>query len=67
MADWTSVEDKLPRVGRDIWATDGVEVEQGFRSAVDKDDKHNWCDFPFVVTHWMPYIIPRPPKQEPRQ
>ena len=53
---WISVEDELPKVLTDIIATDGINIEFGFRSSVDNDNKHNWCDFWFPVTHWM--LIP---------
>ena len=51
MNNWISVEDKLPELSDDVWATNGSEVGIGFSSGLD--DKNHWCDFYFPVTHWM--------------
>ena len=57
--EWISVKDRLPEIGEDVWATDGVSLEYGFRSAVDSEPS-KWCDFWFTVSHWQPAMIPEP-------
>ena len=61
---WISVEDRLPEPLQDVWATNGKEVEDGFRSILDKDSKYAWIDFGFEVTHWMEREIPQPPGEK---
>ena len=60
MADWISVDVQLPSPDLDIWATDGIHVEMGFRSYADTD-KSDWLDFSFPVSHWLPCIDDEPP------
>lgn len=54
-----SVTKELPEVNKDVICfgidEDGeTKVEEGFRSAVDKDNKpHEWADFSYIVTHWI--------------
>lgn len=49
--EWISVNDKLPETGVDVWTTDGVNIDLGFRSMLDtKPDV--WIDFLFKVAFW---------------
>ena len=49
---WINVDDELPIIGEDIYATDGSSIEFGFRSAADTD-RYKWFDFWFPVSFWM--------------
>jgi hypothetical protein len=59
---WISVEERLPEREQDVWATDGKQVEEGFRSTED-DNMQHWFDFHFPVTHWMVIEKPQPPME----
>lgn len=56
---WISVEDGLPAINEEVWASNGVDVDLGFRSNLD--NKNNWCDFWFKVTHWKLFVKPEAP------
>ena len=61
--NWISVEDSLPDICEDVWATNGSEVDIGFRSGLD-NEKNHWIDFYFPVTHWMIYDTNNLPEWE---
>lgn len=51
---WYNVDEKLPEPGVDVLALNFYDVascEFGFRSDLD-EDKHDWIDFGFPITHW---------------
>ena len=53
--EWISVRDRLPEEMANIIATDGMNVEVGFRSCIDDPEyTDEWLDFHFIVTHWIP-------------
>lgn len=61
--DWISIEDDLPRVGRDVLATDGRLVGIVYRSY--EENIWEYVAYPVatgIVTHWAYY--PDPPRSK---
>ena len=60
-AEWISVEDAEPEVGRKILFYDGKKIRLGSRESV-YNKYISQKNYPFTATHWMP--LPEPPNDK---
>ena len=67
MAEWVSVEERLPEKGGVALVWDGKYRKVGcygrfgWHEEYDPDDERSVGHFIYDVTHWMP--LPEPPKE----
>lgn len=62
---WISVDDRHPKSGTRVLATDGVFVGEAYRTSADTWRRYDgiamWGCIGSVVTHWMP--LPKAPEE----
>ena len=65
--EWVSVEDAVPDPGERVLATDGIFVDEAYRTSADSWHRHT--GFPWrdgvtgrTVKYWM--LLPAPPAKE---
>jgi hypothetical protein len=57
---WISVENKLPKIGKDVLTYDGENMLVEY--LLNDEDVLTWSCSPFEeITHWM--SLPEPPKR----
>ena len=62
---WISVEERIPKAGKRVLATDGVFVGEAYRTSADTWRRYDGIAMRdcigSVVTHWMP--LPEAPEE----